>query len=510
MSAPRAGERRAVSWPAVLEAVERHAWAGGELTGVTEDSRAVAPGAVFVARGGFSVDGHRFVAEAEARGASVIVCERAVETRLPTCRVPDGRRALSALADAWYGHPSHRLRVAGVTGTNGKTTTAWFVAAILKRAGLATCTVGTAGVTALGSQRRHLPWTTPPPGELHRILAGALERGKQAAVLEVSAQGLSQHRVDDCAFDAGAVTNLAPEHGEYYPDHASYRYAKSMLLRLLGTQGKPAAAVLNAGLAHLEEFRRACAVPQLEFGPEGELRALDVTPRGLSGTDLRLRLPGGRGDPVTIPVRLRLPGAHNVENALCAAAIAHVLGVPPAEIARGLSSLRGVPGRLQHVQRVPFRVLVDYAHNPAGLQALLTLLRQATPGRLVLVLGARGRRDPGKRPLTAAVAAAFCDRVVLTSDRPAGEDPAEAAEPMRAALCGEGVAVTFEPDRLRALERGVERLRAGDCLVVAGKGDETWGDDDTSRPGRWDDPRALRSLLARDGLPLAAHGGTPR
>lgn len=491
-----------VPWPLAMLAAERRVWNGLRLTGLTDDSRSVRPGYVFVARRGLSLDGHAFVAEAAARGAALLVAEREVAVPLPCCLIPDGRRGLSRLAAAWFGHPSRRLLVAGVTGTNGKTTTTWWLAAILRAAGLPACLLGTAGAV-LGHRRRRLAWTTPPPVDLQRLLAEALGAGARAAVLEVSAQALSQHRVDDCAFDAAGITNLSREHGECYPDASAYRDAKLELFRLLERQGKRGQAVLNAGLVDLELFRRACGtVPVSTYGAGGDVEALGV--RTGAATAIDLRLPGAPG---AVPVRLHVPGGYNVDNALCAAALAIALGVPADAVTAGLSRLRSVPGRLQTIRRRPFRVIVDYAHNPAGLRALLGYLRPLVAGRLMLVIGARGGRERGKRELMGAVAAAFCDHVTLTADRPAGEDPLEAVRPMRQAVSDIGVPVDCEPDRRLALEGALERARAGDCIVVAGKGDEPWGEDDSSTPGDNNDIAVLRRLL---GGPVGMAVDRPR
>ena len=492
---------QALSWPVVLLAAERRAWRGGPLTGITDDSRAARPGCIFIAHRGWHADGHAYTAAAVAAGASLVVAEQPLACAAPLCVVPDGRAALSALADAWFGHPGRRLRLIGVTGTNGKTTTAHLIAGVLHAAGLRPCVIGTLGAQWDGQPLQALPWTTPPPLQLHGLLAEAVAAGADACVLEVSAQGLSQARVADCGFEVGALTNLSREHREYYASEADYVQAKAALFRRLRHAERPAHAVLNRAVPHLAAFRAACAVPVLEYGPGADIEALSARGRGLAGSDLQLRLPGC-GEPVA--VRLRLPGPHNVDNALCAAAVGCALQVPPARIAAGLQAVQEVPGRLQHICRGPVRVLVDYAHNPAGLRALLGLLRSATAGRLVVVMGARGNRDPGKRPLMGAVVAAFADRVVLTADRPAGEDAQAAAEPMRAAVADCGVPVVFCADRLRALEAALAGSRPGDCVVAVGKGPEPW-EGDSETPGL-DDVRALRQLLAQERSPARRAG----
>lgn len=481
-----------LAWPEVLRAAERHALAGGPLSQVGDDSRTVRPGAIFVAHGGPQTDGHGFIPEALAAGAALIVAERPVEASVPVCLVPDGRRALSALAAAWFGYPARRLRMVGITGTNGKTTTVQLAAAVLEAAGLHPSVVGT-----LGFQHRrdrpaeHLPWTTPPPVELHTWLAQEVDAGTDACVVEVSAQGISQSRVANCAFDVAAITNLARDHREYYASEEEYAEAKAGLFRQLRAVDKPARAVLNRDLPHLRLFRTACAVPIVEYGDGAQVRALSIRSHDLGGTDLLLGLPER---PEGIPVRLRLAGRHNVDNSLCAAAIGSALGLAPEAIAAGLEAVRRVPGRLQPVGNGDVRVLVDYAHNPAGLRVLLRLLRTSTPGRLVVVMGARGQRDRGKRFAMGCIVAAFADRVVLTSDRPSGEDPQQAAEPMRLAVADCGVPVSFVADRLQAMALALEGCRAGDCVVAVGKGEEPW-EGDSARDGL-SDVTALEALQA--------------
>jgi UDP-N-acetylmuramoyl-L-alanyl-D-glutamate--2,6-diaminopimelate ligase len=486
-----------VTWQQALAAAGQRRFRGVELSGLTDDSRDVTPGGVFIALRGLAADGHAHIGEAVSRGAALVVCEADVACGVPTCRVPSGREALSELADAWFGQPSRHLRVVGVTGTAGKTTTAWLTAAVLRAAGLSTGVLGTAGAVLADGQRRPMPWTTPPPMVLHGLLAEGRAQGLQAMVMEVSAQGSAQARVDHCAFDVAAVTNLSREHGEYFADAASYRAAKLRLFERLGRFGKPAAAVLNTTLLDLGAFRGACSVPRTEYGPGGAVEVTRAQLRGMDGTDLLLSLPGGE----ELRTRLPLPGRHNIENALCAVAVGCALGLPRQALADGLAAARPVPGRLQEIQRAPWRVIVDYAHTPAGLRGVLGFLRPITAGRLLLVMGARGGRDQGKRPLMGAVAAALCDEVILTSDRPDPEEPAAAAAPMLEAVSGVGVPARFVRDRWQALQMALSGRSAGDCVVVAGKGDEPWlNDAEGDLPG--DDMTACRrALLEGRALP---------
>lgn len=487
-----------LSWPEAVRAAEQHTLRGVPLTEISDDSRTVRPGAIFVAHRGRQVDGHAFIGAALAAGARMVVAEQPVECEAPLCVVPDGRRGLSALAAAWFGHPARQLRMVGVTGTNGKTTTVQLAAAILEAMGLHACRIGTLGVQGRGGGPAAMPWTTPSAIPLHAALAQEIAGGTDACVMEVSAQGLSQARVADCAFDVGAITNFARDHREFYRSEEEYVQAKATLFRQLRAGDKPATAVLNGAVRHLAVFREACGVPILEYGEGGAVRALSVRRQGLDGTRLVIRTPARPGG---VLVQLHLAGAHNVDNALCAAAIGVALGASPEAIASGLQSVREVPGRLQHVSRGPVRTVVDYAHNPSGLRAVLRLLREATTGRLVVVMGARGQRDQGKRPLMGTIAAAFADQVVLTSDRPADEDPQAAAEPMRLAIADCGVPVRFVSDRLRALALAMEGRAAGDCVVALGKGQEPWEDD--SEQAGWDDVAALEALQAEGGRAAA-------
>ncbi len=490
----------APTWSEVVAAAERHRFGAAELTMISDDSRRVRPGTLFVAHGGAQADGHAFIPQAVAHGAALIVAEHPLASPVPVCVVADGRRALSRLAAAWSGYPARRLRMVGVTGTNGKTTTVQLAAAVLEAAGYRPCLVGTLGFQSRrGQSALPLPWTTPPPVALHTWLAEEARNGADACVMEVSAQAISQERVRDCEFDVAAITNLTRDHGEYYNSSEEYARAKARLFRDLDRQDKPARAVLYSELPHRSLFVDACAVPALEFGPGAAVRAVAVRSRGLDGTDLRIRLPER---PEGLNVRLGLPGQYNVENALCAAAIGSALGLDAEAIAEGLAVVRSVPGRLHPVVAGDVRILVDYAHNPAGLRVLLRLLRAATPGRLVVVMGARGQRDRGKRFTMGCVAAAFADMVVLTSDRPAGEDPEAAAELMRMAIMDCGVPVTFIADRFQALARAVDGRRPGDCVVAVGKGEEEWEGD--SALGDVNDVSGLRALWAAE-----AGGGPP-
>ncbi len=455
-------------WERVLAAVRQRRLDGAAITGVTEDSRRVRPGMVFVARRGFHVDGHDLLEQARAAGAGLTVGERRLAPGLPDVVVSCSDHALADLVSAWHGDPGRHLVMAGVTGTNGKTTTTLLLAAVLRAAGFAAGSIGSVGY-AFGSERQPAEHTTPPPEVLYALLARWRAAGATHAAVEVSAQALSQGRVAACRFRVAALTGFSRDHGEYYADAAAYLQAKLSLFCDLPADG---VAVLPAADPHLAAFVTAAGQRrQVLYGPEGDVRVLDVHPAGAAGTSLRLRL-GAQG---ARQLRLPLPGWHNVHNALCAAAAALALGVPADAIAAGLEAAPPVPGRGTLLRDGAGRlVLIDYAHNPEALRAVLRLARDLVPGRVHAVLGPRGQRDRGKRPLMGAVLAALADAATITCDRPAGEDPGQAAQSMVQAARDCGLYARFVPDRASALAAASAVLEPGDCLVVTGKGMEPW------------------------------------
>ncbi len=501
----------AVDWNHALEAVRRRQLAGQALTGVTEDTRRLRPGMVFVARRGLHTDGHDLLEAARGLGAVLTVGSRRMPAGGPDVLVADPAEALALLVSAWHGDPGFRLRLIGITGTNGKTTAAHLTTAILQAAGCAVGTVGTLGYSFGGST---VPpgHTTPPPEVLYPLLAEWAALGATHAVMEVSAQALTQRRTAACPFAAAALTSFARDHGEFYPDQEAYRAAKLELFHhLRGAAVLPASG--DVGEGDLSLFVEAAAgAPATVFfggGPEAgaAVWAARRGPLGLDHTPLTLHLPGEAPQALRLP----LPGEHNVQNAACAAAIAWSLGIPAPAIVAGLQQSAPPAGRalcLQLPERGAWAV-VDYAHNPAALAAVLRWLRQAVPGRIHLVLGARGGRDRGKRPLMGAVVAALADGAVFTSDRPAEEDPEEGALPLLRAAQDCGLTAAFVRDRAEAIGLAVSRLGRGDCVVVCGKGTEPWQGDSPGRDGM-DDPAVLEALGAVPLTPAAAGSAVGR
>jgi UDP-N-acetylmuramoyl-L-alanyl-D-glutamate--2,6-diaminopimelate ligase len=419
-------------------------------------------------------DGHAFLSQAAAAGAVAAVVEQRVpEVAVPQLQVLDGRLGAALAADTVFGSPWTGLFLAGITGTNGKTTTAFLARHLLQQRGPARA-LGTLGlVEESGAVRPGTEGlTTPGPVEISGYLRDMTDDGVRYAVMEVSSHALDQRRVDGVALDAAVFTNLGRDHLDYHPDLDSYRRAKTRMLDLLKPSGW---AVVNRH----EEAWESLPVPQgraLSYGIDdgresaGEeespfLVARDV---GLHPSGSRFRLQsGGEEEEIHLP----LLGRFNVENALAAAGVARVAGLGLAEIARGLSSAPQVPGRLERVVDAPFPVVIDFAHTPDALETVLSTLRPLVPGRLLVLFGAGGDRDRGKRPRMGAVVARMADLAFVTSDNPRTEDPEAIVDQI---LQGMGNAPARRiPDRREAIAAVLREGRPGDLVLLAGKGHES-------------------------------------
>jgi UDP-N-acetylmuramoyl-L-alanyl-D-glutamate--2,6-diaminopimelate ligase len=442
------------------------------VTGVTLDSRAVRRGDLYAALPGARAHGASFAGQAAEAGAVAVLTdpagqERAEAAGLPVLLADDPRSVLGALSAAVYGDPADALLLLGVTGTNGKTTTAYLLEAGLRAAGHATGLVGTVE-TRVGDSVVPSVRTTPEAPDLQALLAVMRERGVTAAAMEVSSHALALGRVDGTRFRVAAFTNLTQDHLDFHADMDGYFAAKARLF----TPAYAAAGVVCVDDRYGERLAREAGVPvqtASAAGRHADWRAVDVA-SGPRGSTFRVLGPDG----VDLPARVGLPGAYNVANALVAAATLAVAGVPVGFAVSGVGELPGVPGRVERVEAGQAALaVVDYAHTPDAVDTLLATLRPLTPGRLVAVLGCGGDRDRGKRPLMGAAAARGADLAVLTSDNPRSEDPHAILEAVVAgAREVAGAHVLVEVDRRRAVERAVEGLAPGDTLVVAGKGHE--------------------------------------
>jgi len=470
---------RVVPFAELLRALpekELHGPLPSEVRGLTDDSRQVTAGSCFVAVRGLRVDGHRFISQAVGRGARAVVAEP--PDPLPghdvgRVLVPDSRWALPRLADAYFGHPSRGLTVVGVTGTNGKTTTAYLVEALLRARGLETGVIGTIRYVIRG-QEREARQTTPEALELQGLLREMAAAGVGGVAMEVSSHALEQRRVDGVAFDVAIFTNLTQDHLDFHGTMERYAQAKARLFfELLPDGGKRGAtAILNADDPVAAAWAAALPGRVLTFGlgPGRAVRARRYE-SSLAGIVLEAETPEG-----AVALGSPLIGEHNVLNLLGAVAAGVALGLGPEAIATALAGVTAVPGRFERVDAgQEFLVAVDYAHTPDALRRVLETARRLTPGRLGVVFGAGGDRDRGKRPIMGRVAAELADRVWLTSDNPRSEDPEAIIEEVAAGVVRapqEGY--TRLPDRREAIRDALTWGRAGDTVVIAGKGHETY------------------------------------
>jgi UDP-N-acetylmuramoyl-L-alanyl-D-glutamate--2,6-diaminopimelate ligase len=467
---------------------------GGELLGaespipigdVTHDSRRSGPGVLFVAVRGFTVDGHEFLEQAVKAGAAAVCVERPSSLAAPQLVVPDTRSALPRLAAAVHHHPSRRLRVVGITGTNGKTTVAYLLDSIAGAAGLTSAVVGTIG-GRIGGRSIAVGRTTPEAPDLQRLLADMVDAHVDVAAVEVSSHALALHRVDAVAFEVGAFTNLTQDHLDFHKDLDDYYRAKASLFESDRTRH----AVIWVDDPHGARLAADVAIPVTTVGlTEGaEIRAgaVDVTPTGSTFELLS-------GDKCTT-VDLPLGGAFNVENALVAAACATVLGIDTEAIARGLGSVSQIPGRFEKIEAgQDFAVIVDYAHTPDGITAVIEAARAVSKGAVIVVVGAGGDRDRLKRPAMGE-AAARADIAVITSDNPRSEDPRVIIdEVVRGARPAGSVRVV--PDRREAIRQAVRAAAPGDVVLILGKGHEQ-GQEIAGRVEPFDDREVAAAVLA--------------
>lgn len=440
------------------------------VSGVFDDSRRVRPGGLFVAVRGTRDDGRRHVGEALARGATVVVGEglATVDGAL-AIDVPDARLVLARLAARWYGLDAtagHPLRLAAVTGTNGKTTTALLTQAIVQAAGEKCGLIGTVHHDLVG-QRVEARHTTPGALELAAHLRACLDHGARFAVLEVSSHALDQERVAGLTFAAAAFTNLSGDHLDYHGSWEHYRASKA---RLFSALEPDATAVVNRDDPNAAEVVGATPARRVWYALDASADiTAEVERASLDGTRYRLRVAG-----TELSVISGLIGRHNVYNALAAAGLAYVLGFPAAAVAAGLQSAGRIPGRLERVAGpAGVHVFVDYAHSDDALRRALETLRPLTRGRLILVFGCGGQRDRSKRPRMAAVAEQWADVIVVTSDNPRDEAPdAIIAEILAGFTAAARRRVIVEADRAAAIEEAIRAGRAGDVVLIAGKGHE--------------------------------------
>ncbi len=446
------------------------------VTGIADDSRKVAPGECFVAVPGLRQDARRFVPDAVARGAALVVTEGAAlpGLRVAQVLVPSAREAIALLGDAWHGHPSRTMTLVGITGTNGKTTTSYLVEALLRARGFTTGLLGTIRYVG-GTMAMDASQTTPDAIQLGALLARMRDDGVRGVAMEVSSHALAQARADALAFDVAVFTNLTQDHLDFHGTFDEYRRAKRRLFELLGRSPKPRrTAVVNADDAAGAAMVAGLSLEVIRFGlgAAADVRAVDHT-SSLDGIRMTVATPAGR-----LALGSPLIGEHNVMNLLGAVGVGLALGLAPDTIAAALAEVGTVPGRFEQVKAgQAFLVVVDYAHTPDALERVLTTARKLTSGRLGVVFGCGGDRDRGKRPIMGGIAARLCARVWVTSDNPRSERPQAIIDEIVVGLRESGAGAeryVAEADRTAAIRGALDWARRGDTVVIAGKGHETY------------------------------------
>ena len=490
------GRRSLASLVAALQPLAITGFAELEILGLQHDSRLVRPGDLFVAVPGQTTDGTRYLDQALARGAVAVVSERPLALAVPCLLVAQARLALAQAAAWFHDYPSRKLTLVGVTGTNGKTTTCYLIRYLLDRvAGSRTGLIGSIS-NCIGAERLPSRFTTPDALELHALLDRMVASGVEYTVMEVSSHALAQERVASCRFDAAIFTNLTHDHLDFHKSLDHYREAKGKLFHTHSDEGSQKIVNGDDPFGRALVARAGIGARMLTYGldPGNELFAGDIA-AGSAGTSCTLHYGPQRQ-------RLRLPllGIFNLYNALAAISYGLTLGLELPRLAAVLEAFPGVPGRLQPIDMgQPFKVFIDYAHTPDGLEQALKTLRSLHRGRLVTVFGCTGDRDTAKRPVMGEIAARYSDFLCLTSDDPHHEDPAEIIRQIELGVlaCGgcAGRDYLVEIDRASAVEAALCRAEADDVVLIAGKGHETvqvFAD----RRVSYSDEKTVRGILA--------------
>ncbi|HKB18644.1 MAG TPA: UDP-N-acetylmuramoyl-L-alanyl-D-glutamate--2,6-diaminopimelate ligase [Candidatus Dormibacteraeota bacterium] len=447
-----------------------------EITGIAYDSRRVAPGDLFVAVQGIHLDGHHYLADAVKKGAVALAIERSVNLPegVPVLRMPSTRIGLAELAAEFYGRPSRRLKVAGITGTDGKTTVTHMAEHVLQASGVVAGAMSTVAFKVRGREVDNLTGqTTTEAPEVQAWLARMVEAGAQCAVIETTSHALVQERVRACEFDVAAFTNVGHDHLDYHATWEDYLDAKARLIDLTAhaaDKGVEKTAVLNRDDPSFERLARKAIARRWTYGmtTASDLHPLDLAITG-SGSRFRMKTPFGETE-----VTLNVPARFNIYNALCAAGVCLALGVPVEDVGQGLAGFEGVRGRLEPVDLgQDFRVYIDFAHAAGSLASALAELRPFTRGRLIAVFGSTARSDHD-RPGMGRAAAEFSDFFIITTDDPLSEDPVEIARDVQSGAEGKAPGRDFEVviDRRAAIRRAIEIAEAGDTVLLAGKGHE--------------------------------------
>ena len=435
-----------------------------EISGIAYDSRKVKPGDVFVCISGFETDGHKYAGKAVEKGAAAVIAEHAVDAGVPTAVVENTRHALSYAADVFYGHPSGKFRLVGVTGTNGKTTTTFLVKSILEKAGHKVGLIGT-NKNMIGERELPSERTTPESLELTELFAEMAKEGADFVVMEVSSHSLSLSRVEFCEFDVGAFTNLTQDHLDFHKTMENYLAAKKKLFDMCKT------GVINADDEGGRKILADCSCVSVSYGIDS---AADILAGnidyGAHGVDFDCDALGA-----AMRIHINTPGRFSVYNALAAVGICTALGISAEDISEGLRSIPGVCGRAEVVPTGrDYTVMIDYAHTPDGIENILKSIRGFAKGRIVILFGCGGDRDRTKRPKMGRIAGELADFCVVTSDNPRTEDPGEIIKEIIPGVEETGCPYTVIENRKEAIRYALDNAETGDVILLAGKGHETY------------------------------------
>jgi len=455
---------------------------GIEVANLSYDNRRVTPGTLFFCVPGFTRDGHDFAGEAVAGGAVALVVQRPVQVEVPEIVVADVRAAMALAAARFNGDPTSELSVVGITGTNGKTTTAFLVRALLEAQGIPCGLLGTVK-SIIGGVEHEVVRTTPEAIELQRDLRAMREAGDRACVIEVSSHALELHRADAIHFAAAVFTNLTQDHLDFHASMEDYFHAKRRLFKM-----GPSAAIVNLDDPYGRRLAAELAEPiTFSLGGDATYSATEIS-TGLRGSQFVALTPEG-----SVRVRSPLRGRFNVANVLAALAAARAVGVELSTAVAAIATAGQVPGRFEPVQEgQAFEVLVDYAHTPDSLENVLGAARELGAGRVHVVFGCGGDRDRGKRPLMGEIASRLADRVIVTSDNPRSEEPVQI---IREILAGAGEDVPWLADRRDAIANAIAGAQDGDVVVIAGKGHEQGQEFAAGHKVPFDDVAVAREIL---------------
>jgi len=438
-----------------------------DIRSLSASSRQQADGGLFFCVPGARFDAHDFAEEAVKNGCTALVVDHFLPLHVPQVKVSNVRAAMARMAAAFYGHPANSMRLVGVTGTKGKTTTSYMIKAIFEQAGFLCGLIGTTG-NMIGQQRIPSNYTTPDPIELHRDLRKMADAGVQVVIMEVSAHAIDMHRLDGLVFDVGSYTNFSQDHLDYFHTMQAYFETKKRFF----TSGMVRNATFNADEETSAQVLKDITIPAMTYGIAANAdlyaRDIEITEEGVS-FEMQLHRT------CQMSLKLHMTGMFNVYNALSAASCALTLGIPMQDVVAGLEKITSVPGRIEMLPtQTPYKVILDYSHSPDALTNILNTVREFAQGRIIALFGCGGDRDKGKRPIMGEIGGQLADLCVLTSDNPRSEDPLEILAAIESGIRPTGKPYVVIEDRREAIRHAMTIAREGDIVVLCGKGHETY------------------------------------